>query len=623
MTARGIVDRVFLVISLTGLVLGTSWLPYRFPPSHLIAGVSYEVGFNNGVAYLWFLLFLPVPVWAALRVWGRGNLPSLTRPFGATLQQFADRFLAAALVAHTLLFGAIYFYKGRFVFAEALYFQTLLYRMTGGEVPYVDFSFYYGPSMLYPAAWLTPIVGLDAAYGVWFVATYLAGLVVLYALLRALLPLTAARAWFVLLAVGFLTPWTGLNVTFLRFLLPSVVFFAVAALLTAGGRLRFLATAGLLAFALLYSFEVAALAVASCVILTALAVAKQPLPLALDGPQMPVGGLTSFARGLGILGVAGSFSVLAFFVIDPSGRALRLYPEIALSYSAGAHNVPIYPNLPFLALVVLTVIAASGTIGLLIGAEGGGSRLLLGAYLVIALLTQRGIFGVAEPTHFAFFGLPILLVCLFLTTQGSRWRSMRPWLAVAVVAGFVFPLQYYHVTQLRPFFARPASWSAGGPEAGAPRGQRVEMALMDAVRSARVDRPWVMYDLDYYSLPVYRRFHLRYPTYYTMLINARTLEGVDRAIRETRATRALVLIGRDNLVPGPGPSSAPGVPWLLDSLSGAHTAGSQLTELLTRNKARLSGPYREFLQAEYEPVWERDGLVVLAPKADRFAGSAR
>lgn len=613
--------------ALAALVAGTCLLPYRLPPSRFVTGASFEVGFNNGVAYAWFLLFLPVPVLVAARLLGRARAGSGSAEEAGRRGQ--RRLLLLVIAAHLLLFGAVWVYKGRFIFAEALYFQMLLHRMILGEIPYVDFSFYYGPSMLYPAYWLSRLAGLDVGYALLFVATYVAGLVALHALLRRALPSArAAAAWFLLLAAGLLTPWTGLNVTFLRFLLPSLVFLAVARALEGGGALRLAAATLVLAFALLYSFEAAALSVAATLLLGAAWLAPRPVVTLVPAlgrligmeverraaPAAVAARSVLLGRVVGPLAAALLGAALAFHAIDPAGRALRLYPEIALSYSAGAHNVPIYPNLPFLALAGVTVCTAALALRGIVRRWPSRGALALVAYLVLALLTERGAFGVSEPTHFAFFGLPTLLLSLLLTRDLPAGGRVRAWLAAAVLVGFVLPLQYYHVTQLTPFFARAGAVRAAGAGPAAAAQGSVEAALTEAVGRLGLARPYVMYDLDYYSLPVYRRLSLRYPTYYTMLINARTPEGIARAIEEIRAARAIVVLRRGDLWGEPSPARPGQLRRIADVLSGAHTVGSDLEGLLATSKARLVRPFLDFVRREYRPLWEGHGLIALGPR---------
>lgn len=624
--------------SLAALVAGAWLLPYQFPPSDFVAGASFQVGFNNSVAYVWYLAFIVIPglILARLLPGGMRVLPS-TLPHAAV--PVSRRVFVVVALAHLAVFGAIYGYKGRFVFAEALYFQTLLYRMTLGEIPYRDFSFYYGPSMLYPAHWLSGLVGLDAGYALCFVGTYVVGLFFLYSLLRVFLASDrSAAAWFIFLAVGLFNPLTGLNVTFVRYLFPSIVFLAVARLLRDGGLLRFSAAALCLAVAMTYSFEVAVLGtVATSLVLAVhltrrqlragLGVLRRVVPpvgvgevsevtLAEEGP-LPSRGMI-VRRGAVLLAAAVSASLAFFYLIDPSGTALRTYSDIALSYSSGAHNMPIYPNLPFLSLVAGTVFALAAMLRMIAGHYNSVAVRLAVAYLFLALLTQRGAFGVSEPSHFAYFGLPTFFLGLLLGARFFRPGVVGQWLAIGLLVGVVFPMQYYYVTQFLPFLSRFAPSTAATRTGQAERsrlgGGNLEVTLTEVVLRVGADRPYVMYELDYYSFPVYRKLGLRYPMYYTMLINARTDEGIKRVIEEVRATRAIVVARAGDLTGWEQPPRSRGSWRLLDFLSGAHTGSSQLTAILLANKARLLAPFLEFVRNEYHPVYERDGLVALRPK---------
>src|SRR5437868_852669 len=266
------------------LVYGTWILPYRFPPRQFVIGASYEVGFNNAVSFFAYLICVPCLALVASALLPQPSVAPIPRQ----TPRFADRVAFVVIAGHVLLFAALYAYKGRFVFAEGLYFQSLLYRMSTGEIPYRDFSFYYGPLMLYPAYWLSRLVSLDFAYGIWFITTYTVGLVFLHVLVRFILNEERARAfWFVLLALGLFNPLTGLNETFTRYLLPSMVFLAAGGFMVRGGGGRALAASLLLAAATAYSFEVAALSVAAILLLW-LALAAGPRVLRVWGA--PAGG---------------------------------------------------------------------------------------------------------------------------------------------------------------------------------------------------------------------------------------------------------------------------------------------------------------------------------------------
>lgn len=619
-------DAVACALSTVGLVLATWRLPYRFPPSHFIAGASFDVGFNNSVSFLCYVALLPLAVVFLARALPSYLLVGETKP--ARLGAMRSRWVFGAVALfHVLLFGGLYAYKGKFVFSEALYFQTLIYRMTLGEVPYRDFSFYYGPSMLYPPYWLTKIMSIEAAYGLTFVATYVAGLACLWRVLGTFLP-SQRVPWFLLLSLGLINPWTGLNVTFVRYLLPSLVFVEVHDYLRQGRGKRFGVAALVLFVALTYSFEVAVLSLFATLALTINEAGEQPLkrllrwlaPLLRSEEATSSEELTETPAPAQVVGRAGLLVAVAvaatltlFLALDPSGTSLKTYPDIASSYSAGAHNMPLYPNLPFLTLVATTLFAVAVSLRLLV--RGGTAASFVLAYTPLVLLTQRGAFGVAEPSHIAFYELPALLLCLFLTRVLTRASAARRWLVATVLLGAVLPMQYFHVTQFLPFFmGHRAVASAAVDGHRPPVPPSIEATLGDVVRAVGTDRPYVMYELDYYSFSVYRRFRLRYPMYYTMLINARTPEGLERVIREVRQSRAIVVARSSDLANEPSLRLSEGVkPWV-DLLTGAHTDGSRLTAVLVANRARLEAPFLDFVRREYRPLYQENGIVALGPK---------
>lgn len=603
---QGRTVEIGLFVALAGaLVYGTCILPYRFPSQGFVIGASNEVGFNNSISFLAYLVCIPLMAWLVSRMFPAPDAPPAV-PNG--VGGFAGAVTIAVVGAHVVLFAALYAYKGRFVFGEGLYFQSLLYRMSTGEIPYLDFSFYYGPLMLYPAYWLSRLVGLDVAYGIWFIATYAIGLAFLYAVLRAILQHERVRAfWFVLLALGLFNPLTGLNETFTRYLFPSMVFLSAAAFLQRGGVTRGVSTSVLLSAAVTYSFEVAALSVAAVMLLW----------LAFIAVATPSSVRSVLWRGVMVLTAGGACSVALFLIVDPTGSALREYPDIARSYAGGAHNVPIYPHLPFIALSSITI----ATLGALVKVvRQGGDRVVAmaaAAYGLIALIAQRAAFGAAEPSHFAYFGIPVFCLALFLTTLMPGGQAARSWLAAMLVVGIMLPMQYYHAMEFVPFFTarlRAPQPLATAVDSTAPESStELDKSLRDLVRTVGTDRPYVMYEMEYASLPVFRDFGLRYATYFTMLINARDDNGIERAISEIRRKGAVVVARKQDLAGLERAHRSTGIWRLLDVLSGAHTAGSDLNELLLRSRTRLTRSFLAFVETEYVPLYDRHGLVAYGP----------
>lgn len=621
---------------IAGLLYGTSVVPYWFPPQEFVVGVSSEVGFNNGVAYMVYAALVPLLVLVGARLITSGvsrtDITYVRRSIGWT-----GAVAPTVILAHVVLFAAVYAYKSRFVFGESLYFQSLLYRMTQGDVPYVDFSFYYGPTMLYPSFWLAGIFGLDAGYGIWFVSTYVVGLLFLYKILGVCVTTTRDRAvWFTFLAAGFFNPLTGLNVTLTRYLFPSIVFLAAAAFIRSGGWRRGAVALAVLASAVTYSFEVAALS-ASAVILVWLTQLLSPRASAvlrgwvrrlvsassIDAREQEY--QTSGAtwqrvtiRAAGLTVVAMAFCAVSFLLVDPSGRALSDYAGVARSYAAGAHGLPLYPHLPFIALTLLTVTGFAGLARVVTGMKSPDYLPLAIAYGLMALVAQRAAFGAAEPSHFAYFGLPAFLIALFVTSRLTQQYVTRACLSVVLIVGIILPMQYYYLTEFAPFvvqrLAGRAGTGAATAEARPGPTMTTEEALGDIVRALGAESPYLMYDLEYYSLPVYREFGLRYPTYFTMVVTARDARGVRRFIEEVRDRNAIVVVSRSFLATEEPQVTSAGFWGMLDSLAGAHTRGSKLAVSAFRSKQRLEAPFLAFLQTEYVPKYERGGLVAFGPR---------
>lgn len=623
------------------LVAGVCLLPYVYPPGQFIKGASAAAGFNNAVAYLWYVGFLWVPVLILSRILFRtvtlADRLWLGRPvFNPTGTVWC------VLVAHALLFGALYAYKGRYIFAEALYFQTLLYRMTAGEVPYLDFSFYYGPAMLYPAYFLTYFMSVEAAYAVSFVATYLAGLYLLSLAIRLIVPdPRSGDRWFLVLAIGFFNPWTGLNVTFVRFLLPVLACLLAAWYVRTGRMGAFIGAVCALATAMLYTFEAGVVGVAGVTLMVLMGSSRRIVAGVLRvqpdrtgiGPAPDESGSARPSHGAvpprgallrragAVIGTSLVFLLGGFALFDPSLRALLLYPAIALSYSAGAHNLPIYPNLPALTLLLLTVVAlALAVVVMRRGALAGYEDLALVA-LAVVLLMERGAFGVAEPTHFAYYGLPLFLFCVYLVSPLPTNGPLVKGLAVVLLVGVALPMQYYHASLVLPFIERYAAERETHHAQQQPvvrpeviTGASVEKTLASLVTRIGSDRPYLMFQLDYYSYPVYRKLGLRYPTYFTFLTNARTFNDVDLVIAQLEQSRAVVLARRSDLVPAMVESHRSGLQHWLDRLSGAHTAGSELAEMMRASEERLLEPLRRFLADSYSVGPEEDGIVALLPR---------
>jgi hypothetical protein len=611
---------VWLGAAVAATILGSSVVPYANPPTERTIGASFELGFNNSLAFALYAALVTVAgglcglIFSKLRIVESGRWRPVSRN--------SRILLAVVLLAHVFVFVGIYLSRGRFLFADAIYLQTLLYRLRIGELPYLDFGYYYGPSMLYPVHWLASVLGPDAGYGVAFIGTYVAGIVILFAILHRIVPSAAvANLWFVILSVGLFSPLATLNVTFLRFLLPVLVYFLVYDA-TRGRARPPLVIAGLvLGFALAYSFDVALLSTGAALIGSAAAVFERRFESAYPSASAGLGSapaqttLATALRGATVLAIGLILAIGSLVAIDLGGRAVAAYPRTALAYVSGAHNAPVYPSLPFLLLIAATVLSVGVAFNAVWIHRGGRAWVIVGL-CAVALATERGAFGSFEVAHISSFGLPVFILALG-GLEAVRLPRTRTVMVAAIALAWVAPLQYYHATQLAPGLvasprARPIATSAA--PASTDRAT-IESAIAGLVEMIGTDRPYFMPGLEYYSLPVYRDRGLRYPTYESHMVTAETPAGIARVINEVRAAGAIVLVPSSDLVALAGPSLDRSN--MIELLAGAMTPGWPLTPIVAENRARLYGPFFEFLRREYVQLYERSGIVALGPRAER------
>ncbi|WP_170765250.1 hypothetical protein [Ruegeria lacuscaerulensis] len=138
------------------------WLPQAFGHAPGVISTAQAEGYNNRIAHittvLW-IFFTVTGVW----VLSRGAEFSPRSP----AQSASKSGWAATLLLPLLVFIAIVFAyfppalapSGPF-FEESIHL-TALHRMLGGDVPYQDFEFLYGPLMLYPAYWWTKLTSFS------------------------------------------------------------------------------------------------------------------------------------------------------------------------------------------------------------------------------------------------------------------------------------------------------------------------------------------------------------------------------------------------------------------------------------------------------------------------------
>jgi len=596
-----------VILSLMWLFLGVFVIPYLFPGSGTLLSASSLAGFNNSLAYLWYVLFLGLPVYLLAR-----SLPAAAGPLEAPAPQWLSwvptKTVLLTMGFHVLLFAALYAVKNGFVFAEALYFQDLMYRMTTGAIPFLDVHFFYGPALLYPAVFLARYVSIEAAYAVYYLVTYVAGLYLLYVVLAWMVPMREkADRWFLVFALGFFNPYTGINYTFVRHLLPAVTLLAAWRYLQSPSPVRLAGTLILFIWALTYSPEIGVVTLISVATLSLLWLARfharRRTGVALALLTAVTGG------GLIIVG-------LLFYCIDPSLEALRNYTQPIVTFSSGGWNQPIDPSLPMLTMIVLTVVVGAVGLQTIQGQGWSKSTSWLVAYGVMLLLMQRAAFGKADVAHIAYSGLPLYLLSVRYAPSILNGPIRRKWLAVSLLVGIIGPLQFFHAMQYAPFlgkhFVHSPVASAGRSSAGGAQNKAaIQASMAKAVEHFGPDRIYYMHKLEYYRLPIYTRFHLKPVLYYSWLGSAFTREDMEAVIQELRRTRAIVVALRRDLVDKPNAGDTSRQHWLY-YLTSAPLPGSSVFDLTVQFQAKLEEPLMEFFTSFYEVQFEDGEIVGLA-----------
>lgn len=614
---------LWLVLSLALLFVGISIVPYALPRAELSNSASWEAGFDNGGAFLAYVLILGLPSYFVARLLrpARGEAPTVDDV--ARVRWTPPASVWAVIGLHAIVFGAVYAVRNRFVFGEANTFQDQIFRMTTGDVPYVDFFYTYGPALIYPPFFLSRSLGIDASYALFYVATYLAGLYALYLVLQVVLKRDARLGgWFVFLSVGFFNPYAGLNYTLVRFLLPFCVLGAAALYFRTGSGRALGLAAGSLALALLYSMDIAAVAAGGVGLLFGLDLIAPRASSRAAGAGPIAGGPSAGAllgRALAVSAVAAGLAVLFARMVDPSWRAARGYAGVAVRFASGFSNLPIYPSVPFVVMVALTIVALALVLHRFKETGRRGQLGLTMAGLAVALAMQRGAFGQPEIAHIAFYGLPIVLACIALAGGTGDGLRARRWIATAVLVGVVGPLQLHHAVLFAPYVSRVLrlhNVAVATPAAETPalRSAEVVQATLDRiVREFGADRSYYMYNLEYYSSAIHRKYRLRHIDYCAVK-NCVGPGDIRALIARLQAAKPIVIASAGDLA---AVASAPRpVGWAgkLAAGLGILTFDSPVQALHRANQARLREPLRQYLRTSYRVALESGGLVVLTPR---------
>lgn len=230
---------------LLGLALFLAFLPllgivpYWFSVDPEVASAAASVGYNNQAAYILVVLAALLALGVLAMAGRRGYFDSPGQTSGSTSSSSQAKPLAPNK-RHILEVGAVFlvvyslyfpWFLARYgPYIEDSYFLTVLHRMHGGQQPYVDFEFVYGPLMAYLPYFWTKLTGFSMVSYFSFVALLEAvQFALLLVVLQRYFPTFRVRLAVLLLIGAFLfntllgPSWNGL-----RMLLPVFIMVLVA-----------------------------------------------------------------------------------------------------------------------------------------------------------------------------------------------------------------------------------------------------------------------------------------------------------------------------------------------------------------------------------------------------------
>jgi hypothetical protein len=617
-----------LGFSFVGLLYGVFIAPYHLAKPSSIISASTLTGFNNYSAFLLYCLFL-LPTAGTLawifRQWS-------VEPFIGNIQEprtLPTPMVWAVLAGHLAVFSVLFLVRGSFVFGESIYFQHILARMDAGATLYRDVNFLYGSVMVYPAYWLAHAVSIPQAYGLYFVAMYLAGLYLLWLCIQAVAGgRQDADRLFLLFSVGLFNLMLGMNYIFLRHLLPMAAVFLAWSYLDRRKAGYGIGAVIVTFLALTFSTEMGGLAIVSVLCLGAIRLVTPwvskllirftgwPAAYHMVSCRAETDGLQDFLRVVGLCLVALLGFVSVFYMIDPSFHAFFESLRPVISYSAGGGNHPIYPSLPILSLLVVSVTVLALAVRSLFSQAWRPEGELILALLILSVLMQRPAFGKPDVLHIAYSGLPIFLLSLLAVPARARRIRLRTWCLGVLVIGIMLPIHVHNLFMLKPYFEKKLTgWKVSG--AMAPTGSMPKASIQDSLRHAVSyfgdKQPFYLHGIRYYSLPVVLEFRLKQVPYVTSLEETFTFQEIEQVIHELRGSRAVVIALRSDLHQ-PTPPSFGGWEDVLYQLTASPLPGSRMFAEVVAANVALREPLREFLASSYDVVFEEGELVGLLPR---------
>jgi hypothetical protein len=414
-------------------------LPWYVGGLHPVKGESFAFGFNNkaGVVGLGMCLALL----AVLKTWvfnpaGKNSSlrwlsadSKLFPPFHKARGEYLVLGACSlAMVLLHLVWNHILLmpYWG----GENSYFLGRMDLVALGYKPYVDFQFNYGPALLYVPLWMSRFslgqLGFEDAYALAVAFSFVLGFGCVFIFLRAIEIPSCLRPLILLLCLLMWMCMTmGLNYSPLRFtILPAALVLFHRSVLCAWRGLPPLIVAPLSSLlctgcCFLISPEMGIAATVGLLACASICLFSQRV-------SMGLGTLAGLLLGGGIFSL--SFPGYLYGV---------------LSFSSGANNFPIYPDLVNLLLLGAALLIIPGLLSSAWRGKADG-RALLGAALAAAgLLLLPASLGRCDPGHVAINGF-IIFVLMFAAMASFGRVFLNVWMAIfAVVFVLMGQLSYW------------------------------------------------------------------------------------------------------------------------------------------------------------------------------------
>jgi hypothetical protein len=417
--------RLVVAIAAAG---GVFVLPLLFPPAHLTMSAAYAAGFNNRVAAV-AAAALSLTVFAM--VWKSESRLATESYNSEPLSFWWFGAWAFASTVFTIALGALVHKSIIGTHVDLRYFiERMDLVATYHKRIYSDFSFLYGPLLLYlplGVHWLlqplhSPIV---ISYVVALALAQALGLLLLWWVVNALPIRQWLKAWiFALFAVQTLCPMLGMNYTFLRAAFPLAALVLITRLSSPWHSAMAAAIAETLALAISPELGIALAAGAAAYALI----------------------MTWRARSAwiftGIVPVAAAIAFLA--AVDQS------YLDSVKSLARGRLNLIVEP-VPYILIFVAAVVWLAPTaVAERFHRTTDGSAMLASLY-VASLALLPAAFGRCDPLHVAFNGLGIYLLSM-IAASGMPRRLRWLWAGCVALALLWTVLVNYSLFHMKPAF---------------------------------------------------------------------------------------------------------------------------------------------------------------------------